>query len=175
MGLCKRSEIDAVLDSLHDFVGDQNGIREALAAVHHAMSDRVNVGHALDFRNAGIRRGRPANDEIERPGNVFQGCGELLFGAVALLHGDDRFGADSLDFAAQQANVLILADPLKIGGDDLKLQAGAAGVENENVHGIFFREFSSTGFSLWGLVLARTNTHRLKPVLLKANTATSSS
>jgi hypothetical protein len=26
---------------------------------------------------------------------------------------------------------------------------------------------SSTGFSLWGLVLARTKFHRLKPVLLK--------
>ena len=31
-------------------------------------------------------------------------------------------------------------------------------------------EFSSTGFSLWGLVLARTNPHRLKPVLLKTRT-----
>jgi hypothetical protein len=57
----------------------------------------------------------------------------------------------------------------------LKFQTGAAGVENENVHGTFFREFSSTGLSLWVLVLARTNPHRLKSVLLKANTATSNS
>ena len=28
---------------------------------------------------------------------------------------------------------------------------------------------SSTGFSLWGFVLATTKPHRLKPVLLKAN------
>ena len=137
---------------VHHFVGDQNGIRKALAAMHHAMPDRVNVGHALDFRNAGIRRGRPANDEIERPGNVLQGRGELLLGAVALLHGDDRFGADSLDLAAQQADVLILADPVEVRGDDLKFQTGAAGIENENVHWTLFRALSSTGFSLWRLV-----------------------
>jgi hypothetical protein len=29
-------------------------------------------------------------------------------------------------------------------------------------------DFSGAGFSLWVLVLARTNPHRLKPVLLKA-------
>jgi hypothetical protein len=38
---------------------------------------------------------------------------------------------------------------------------------------IFFRSrlgrsLSSAGFSLWGLVLARANPHRLKPALLKA-------
>ena len=40
----------------------------------------------------------------------------------------------SLNFATQQTNVLILADPVEVGRDDLELQAGAAGVKNENVH-----------------------------------------
>ena len=145
------------------------------AAVHHAMPHRVNVSHALNFRNAGGRRGRPANDEIERPGNVLQGCGELLLGAVALLHGDDRFGADSLDLAAQQADVLILADPLEVRGDDLKFQAGAAGIENENVHGAFSGYLVAQALACGVLCQQRTNPHRLKPALLRANTATSSS
>src|SRR5258708_27204350 len=102
--------------------------------MYHAMSYCVNVSHALNFRNAGIRRGCPANDEIECSGSVLQRCGELLLGTVTVLNRDNRFGADSLDLATKQADVLILTDPVEVRGDDLELQAGAAGVEDENVH-----------------------------------------
>ncbi len=133
-GIVQGGEVDAIFDSAHNLVGNEDGIRKKFTAVHHAMSDRVNVTHTLDFRNTRLGRCDPADDEIERAGNIFQGGGKFLPGAVAFLHGDDGFGADTLDLAAQQANVLILADPLKIGGDDLKLQAGASGIDDQNVH-----------------------------------------
>src|SRR4029077_3052274 len=128
------SEVNATFDSRHHFVGDQNRFSKRLAAMHHSMTDRVNVGGALNFRDAGIGRGCPVNDEIERAGNVLQGRCELLLRAVALLYGDNGFGADSLDLASQKADVFILANSVEIRGDDLEFQAGAAGVEDENVH-----------------------------------------
>jgi hypothetical protein len=48
-GIVQGSEVDAILDSRYHFVGDQDGIRKRFAAVHHSMSDRVDVSHALDF------------------------------------------------------------------------------------------------------------------------------
>ncbi len=49
VGLCKGRKIDAILDSLQNFVRDQHGIREFFAAMDHAMADRVNVRDALNF------------------------------------------------------------------------------------------------------------------------------
>ena len=136
------SEINAILDSVDHFVRDQNGIRKRLAAMHHAMPDRVYVGNALNFRYAGIRRSGPAQDEVERSGNVLQRRGERLLRAFSLLHGDYRFSADPFDLAPQQSHVLTLPDALEVRGDNLKFQAGTAGIENENVHLAFSHRLS---------------------------------
>ena len=93
-------EIDALFDFFQDILGDDRRLFKALSAVDHAVSDRVDVAHAFNFLDAGLIGGCPTNHEIERGGNVPQGSGDGLFGAVALANGDDRFSADAFDFAA---------------------------------------------------------------------------
>ncbi len=53
---------------------------------------------------------------------------------VAMLNTDDCFSADSFDFAAADAIVLMLLDLLKVGGNNLKLQTRASGVQDKDVH-----------------------------------------
>jgi len=43
-----------------------------------------------------------------------------------MLNMDDRLAANASNFAAADAIVLVLFDPLKIGGNHLKLQTGAS-------------------------------------------------
>src|SRR5689334_21773178 len=42
-------EVDAVLDSCHHCVGDQNRIRKSLATVYDSTAYRVDVRYALNF------------------------------------------------------------------------------------------------------------------------------
>src|SRR5215472_46625 len=102
--------------------------------MHNAVSYGVNVTQALDFRDFRLRRYQPTNNVVERRGHVFQRRRESLFRPVALLHGDERLSADPFDFTAQQADILVLAYSLEIGGNNLKLYAGAAGIEDKHVH-----------------------------------------
>ena len=40
----QRRQLDHVFDAVEHFVGDEDGVREALAAMHDAVADGVNVG-----------------------------------------------------------------------------------------------------------------------------------
>jgi hypothetical protein len=49
----------------------------------------------------------------------------------------ERYGglaADPLNFPAAETIVVVTLDPLKIGGNHLKLQAGASRVYDQNIH-----------------------------------------
>jgi hypothetical protein len=60
----QRRQVDAVFNCPDDFVGNQHGLFEALAAMNHAMTNRLNVGNAFDLFNACFRRRSPARDEV---------------------------------------------------------------------------------------------------------------
>jgi hypothetical protein len=53
---------------------------------------------------------------------------------LAITNFDDCLAANAFDFATANSIVLILLDPLKVGGDDLKLQTGTPRVQDQNVH-----------------------------------------
>jgi hypothetical protein len=60
----QRRQVYAVFNCPDDFVCNQHGLFEALAAMDHTMTNRLNVGDALDLFNACSRRGGPARDEV---------------------------------------------------------------------------------------------------------------
>ena len=131
--------------------------------MHDAMPDSVDVAQALNFSDARIGRRCPADGKIQRRRNVSQGCREFLLGRIAFLHRDDGLCADSFDFPAQEANVDVLTDPIEVGGDDLKLQTRAAGIENKNIHGLFFCLSGQNGKASPGLSLEMPTIHWVHP------------
>ena len=50
------------------------------------------------------------------------------------MEGDDGLSTGALNFAAAETIVLVLLNALQVGCNDLKLQAGASGVEDKNIH-----------------------------------------
>lgn len=63
-----------------------------------------------------------------------QGSREGSHRLLSISDSDDRLAADSLDFAAADSIVLVVFNVLKIGGNDLKFQAGTSGIQDEDVH-----------------------------------------
>ena len=46
VGIVQRREVDALLDVLQDLVVDQRRLREQLSAMHHAMSNGVDIARS---------------------------------------------------------------------------------------------------------------------------------
>ena len=143
IGIVQRRQIDAVFDPFQHLIVDERRFLKQFSAMHHAMPDRMHVRRAFDFRRRPTGRTRcsepdnRAREPISRSGAV-----NVCSGISAMLNPDDRLAADTLDFAAAHAIVLVLLDLLKIGRDHLKLQAGASRVKNQNIHR---RAFRATG------------------------------
>src|SRR4029077_13067810 len=67
--------------------------------------------------------------------DVAQRRSSAPLGAGFQLRRDDRFAADTLDGAAGQPFVRVLLDGLKVSRNELEFYCGAAGIENQNIHG----------------------------------------
>jgi hypothetical protein len=127
-------EVDAVLDAFEDLIVDESGLAELLAAMNDAMSDGINVGSALNFRD-GRAIGSDVADEVFEGGrDVAQGSGESLGGLLAVANMDDGFAADAFNFAAADAVVFVLFDSIEVGRDDLEFEAGATRIQNQDIH-----------------------------------------
>ena len=59
---------------------------------------------------------------------------------TAVLDRDDGLAANPLDEPAQNAVIARSFDLLELGRNDLKLQAGTAGVQDQNIHEGFLGE-----------------------------------
>ena len=103
------------------------------------MSDGVDVSGALDFWNAGVIGCDVAKQIIQRHAHVAHGSRKSLPRLLPVPDFDDGLAANSIDFAAADPIVLVLIDPLKIGGNDLKLQGGTSGIQNQDIHERCFR------------------------------------
>src|SRR5579863_5610673 len=57
----KRRQIDAVLDALQNFVGDDRRFGELLAAMNYTVPHRVDVAHRTNLRDARLVGSDPAN------------------------------------------------------------------------------------------------------------------
>ena len=60
-----------------------------------------------------------------------------MFCDDAVLECDTRRSTEALHFAPADAFILVLLDTIQISCDDLKLQAGASGIEYKDVHARF--------------------------------------
>ena len=135
VGIVKRRQLYTILDSFHDGIADQGRILKHLTAVHHAMSDRIDVGSALDFCDARPVRSYISNYVFERRHCVAKRLRQRLCWLTAVADADDCRASNPLNFAAADAVIFVVADPLKIGRNDLELQRGASGVHHQHVHG----------------------------------------
>ena len=55
-GVVQGGQGDALLDGSHDLVGDEDGLGELLAAVHHAVAHSVDLVHGADDAVLGIHQ-----------------------------------------------------------------------------------------------------------------------
>src|ERR1700757_2892009 len=102
--------------------------------MHHAMSDGLNIACALDLGNLRAIRRDVARQIIQRSSNVTQGRGQSLPRVLPVADSDNGLAPDTLHLAAADAIVFFLFDLFEVGGNDLELQTGTAGVQNEDVH-----------------------------------------
>src|SRR5690606_30949172 len=61
--IVQRCEIDVFLNAALDFRIDEHGTLEPLAPMHHAVSDRVDLGHAPDGNSGALAR-EPREQEV---------------------------------------------------------------------------------------------------------------
>ena len=124
--IVERRKRYAVLDRLEHLFGDNDAVREELAAVYHAVADRVDLAHRGDNALLGIEQ--HVDDRLDRflmgrHGNVEL---EFLVRLVARVR-QDAVDADALAQALGH-------DLARIGVEQLVLQRRAASVDNQNFH-----------------------------------------
>ena len=79
LGLCRGARSMQSSIALQHLVVNQGRLGEHLAAVHHAMPNRVNVGRAPNLRHSRFVGGDVANQVVQRRRNVPQRSRELRF------------------------------------------------------------------------------------------------
>jgi len=102
----QRRQIDAILNSLQHVIGDDGRFGKPFAAMHHPMTDGVNICRTLDLRNPRLIGDDVSHYKIQRRRNVAQRGRELLPGLLAHLQGHNRFPADAFHFTLAQASSL---------------------------------------------------------------------
>ena len=126
-GIVQRGEGGALLDGLHHFVVDEHGGGELLAAVDHAVTDRVDLFHGVDHAVLG------AGEFINDGGN---GLGMRGHGHVFV---KNRFPLHQRRVLEVTVDADALAQPLGHDGlglhvDELIFEGGAARVDDKNFH-----------------------------------------
>ena len=125
-GVVQRSQIVALLDTGHDLVGDQHGLGELLAAVNHAVTDSVDLGHGAD--DAVLSVDQSVQNSLDSLGVSGHSHISALNDLLALgLIGKLAIDTDALAQTLGQ-------DLLSLGVEQLILQRRAAGIDNQYVH-----------------------------------------
>jgi hypothetical protein len=130
----QRRKLNAILYAAQNFVIDQDGMGETLAAVDDAMAHGIDIRNASDFADAGILRASPAQYQIDSRARVPERSRRSLRRAPFSAERNNRLAADALDQAAREPPVAILRDALQIRFDQLKLNRRAAAIKDENDH-----------------------------------------
>ena len=140
----QRGQGDALLQSLHDLIGDEHGGIEGLAAVHHAVTHSVDFLHGADHAVLGVHQ------------SIEHGLDGLGMGGHGHIHGVEHFLALYLGLIGELAvDADALAQALGqqdtgLGIEQLVLQRGTACVDDKNVHVFYVSSFSSFGKPLRG-------------------------
>ena len=127
-GVVERSQRDAVLQSLHDLVGDEDGLVESLTAVHHAVTHGVDLLHGTDDAVLGVHQGvQHGLDGLGMGGHGHIDSVQDLFALHLGLIGEFAVDADALAQALGQQHAGLRVE-------QLILQGRTASVDDENVH-----------------------------------------
>ena len=120
-GLCSGAKLDAFLDTANDFVSDHDRFRKLFAAVHNAVTHRVDVGQSPPM---------PSMDESPEIIHCKTASSAALISRIGARRADRfaavdrktdrRRAADALDVAAGKSPVGILGDLLQARRDKLK-------------------------------------------------------
>ena len=126
-GIVQRSKWSALLKSLHDLVGDENGGSKLLAAVNDTVTDSVDLLHGADDAVLGACE---LVDDCRNSLGV-SGQGNVLI--------ENGLAADQRAVLEVTVDTDALAkalghDRLGLHVDKLVLQRGAACVDNKNLH-----------------------------------------
>ena len=123
----QRSEVDAVLDLADDAGVDPGVGPEALAAVHDAVTDRVDLARGIDHPGIVSGAHEPAHHPFDRRAVVADRLRELPHLPPARLVRAQRLSADALDEPAREPG-------LGRGVHEQELERRGAAVEDEHVH-----------------------------------------
>ena len=128
-GVVERRQGDAVLQSLHHLVGDEDRLVESLAAVDHPVTHRVDLLHGADHAVVLVHQGvQHSLDGLRVGGHGNVDSVQHLLALHLGLIGELAVDADALAKALGQ-------HLLGLGVEQLILQGGAAGVDDQNIHG----------------------------------------
>ena len=125
-GVVQRAEGDAVADGLLAGLVDDAALNKLVAAVQDAVADSVDLVNGLD--NAVLRIDQNGHDRLDR--FLMGGHGDVLFHLLAACGNLVRQTAVQTDTLAQTLG----GDVAGVRVHELVLEAGAASVDNQNVH-----------------------------------------
>ena len=125
----QRRERDQALNALDDLVVDQHRLAEQRAALDDAVADCGNLAEILDDADLAVEQ--RILDLLERFGVVLHADLDLLLAAVrGLVTENAHLKADLLAVALGEHLLVVHVD-------QLILERGAAGVDNQNFHYVF--------------------------------------
>jgi len=131
--IVERRQVDRFLDAAQDVIVDAHRTPEALAAVHHAMADRLDLRDAGD-RHRGRVAGEPAEEMIDGRAMIPQRSSAAHGWLVRRGDAVDCLAADALVLSSRQPLVGGFEHAFLVGAHELELQRRRAGVEDEDVH-----------------------------------------
>ena len=122
----QRAEGDAVADGLLAGLVDDAALNKLVAAVQDAVADSVDLVNGLD--NAVLRIDQNGHDRLDR--FLMGGHGDVLFHLLAACGNLVRQTAVQTDTLTQTLG----GDVAGVRVHELVLEAGAASIDNQNVH-----------------------------------------
>ena len=162
----KAVHASGVVAARHFLMNDAAARRHPL---HVTRADGAAVAHAVAMLD---RSGEDVRDRLDAAMRVPRKSGEVIFRNVVakIIEQKERIEIGSVAEAKSAAQVHPRTIASRLGPDESFY--GTNGHKGElptpGVYSILYRGArSSTGFSLWNLVLAKPRVHRLKPVLPK--------
>src|SRR5690606_13963043 len=117
-------EIDHVLDLVNHGVIEHDRAREALAAVHDAMSDGIDAAES----RARLLLTEPAESGLDGSAVITDRCSSRARRPPRDLHPDQGFAANAIDEPARESLIGVVPDAILVSSDDLEFERRRSGV-----------------------------------------------
>jgi hypothetical protein len=118
----KGRQLDAVLDAPGDRLVDDNRLCEFLGAMHHPVTDGMDVGERVNAGNLRLGRNNPPNHVVECRAMIAQRDGRFQRRPAGRLEVDQRLTADALNEALGLLHIRIFFDDIEVCFNDLEFE-----------------------------------------------------